>query len=113
MIQAISKMAGNATPRKTKKSTALVGEAERRVRILVSSAVIGHEDLLEIIYSTLERFGYEVLMSHKGTLPIDPDISAMMSCLKEVEQCDVFLGVILPRYGSGEEEGSPYSITHL
>lgn len=86
---------------------------ERRVRILVSSAVIGYEDLLELIYSTLEGFGYEVLMSHKGTIPIDPDISAMKSCLKEVEQCDVFLGVILPRYGSGEEENSPYSITHL
>lgn len=103
-----------AKSKQPKPTTRKQAEAEeRRVRILVSSAVIGYEDLLEIIYSTLEGFGYEVLMSYKGTLPINPDISAMKSCLKEVEECDVFLGVILPRYGSGEEEGSPHSITHL
>jgi hypothetical protein len=89
------------------------GDAPRRVRIMVSSVVLGYQDFLESIYVLLESFGYEVLMSHKGTIPIDPDSSAMSSCLEAVEQCDVFLGVILPRYGSGEEEGSEFSITHL
>lgn len=88
-------------------------ESSGRVRIMVSSVVHGYQDFLESIYSRLEDFGYEVLISHKGTIPIDPDISAMSSCLLAVEQCDVFLGIILPRYGSGEEEGSEYSITHL
>lgn len=104
-------------PIKSKNKTTATRESvkaeKRRVRILVSSAVIGYEDFLERIYAVLEDFGYEVLMSHKGTIPIDPDISAMGSCLKEVEDCDVFLGVILPRYGSGVEEDAPYSITHL
>jgi hypothetical protein len=93
-----------ATPRET---------VNRRVRILVSSVVLGYEDFLESIYSLLEDFGYEVLMSHKGTIRIDPDISAMSSCLEEVEKCDVFLGIVLPRYGSGVEEVGEYSITHL
>ncbi len=84
----------------------------RRVRILVSSAVFGYEDFLESIYALLENFGYEVLMSHKGTIEIDPNISAMDSCVEAVEKCDVFLGIILPRYGSGREEGNPHSITH-
>ena len=85
---------------------------ERKLKILVSSVVHGYEDLLESIYSLLEEFGYEVLMSHKGTIPIDPEISAMTSCVKAVKDCDLFLGIILPRYGSGKEEGHPYSITH-
>jgi len=70
------------------------------LRIFVSSVVYGYEDFLESIYATLENFGYEVLMSHNGTIRIDPAVSAMSSCLKAVEDCDVFLGIILPLYGS-------------
>jgi len=29
-----------------------------------------------------------------------------------VDTCDVFLGIILPHYGTGKEEGNPYSVTH-
>lgn len=72
----------------------------------------GYEELLESIYALLETFGYEVLMSHKGTVPIDPDLSAMTSCLEAVDACDLFLGLILPRYGSGKEGTDGLSITH-
>ena len=85
---------------------------EPRLKILVSSAVLGYEDLLESIYALLDSYGYEVVMSHKGTLPVNPEISAMDSCLESVWDCDVFLGVILPRYGSGKEEAGGLSITH-
>jgi hypothetical protein len=64
----------------------------RRLTILVSSAVYGYEDMLESIYALLEGFGYEVLMSHKGTIPVDPNESAMDSCLDAVARCDLFLG---------------------
>ena len=87
-------------------------DKKRKLKILVSSVVHGYEDLLESIYSLFEEFGYEVLMSHKGTIPIDPEISAMTSCIETVKDCDLFLGIILPRYGSGKEDGNPYSITH-
>ncbi len=83
-----------------------------KLKILVSSVVFGYEDLLESIYSLLEEYQYDVLMSHKGTIPIDPEISAMSSCLEAVEKCDLFLGIILPRYGSGREEKDALSITH-
>lgn len=85
---------------------------EPRLKILVSSAVLGYEDLLESIYALLDSYGYEVVMSHKGTLPVNPEISAMDSCLESVRDCHVFLGVILPRYGSGKEEAGGLSITH-
>jgi len=95
------------------KSAAKASKMElRRVRILVSSVVYGYEDFLESIYAILGNFGYQVLMSHNGTIEIDPDTSAMSSCLKAVEECDVFLGIILPRYGSGRDDGNPYSIVH-
>lgn len=89
---------------------AKIGEAPR-LKILVSSAVLGYEDLLESIYALLD-VDYEVIMSHKGTLPVEPEISAMDCCLEAVEKCDVFLGLILPRYGSGKEEAGGLSITH-
>ena len=79
---------------------------------MVSSVVFGYEDFLESIYAILENFGYEVRMSHKGTIEIDPNVSAMSSCEQAVDDCDVFLGIILPNYGTGREEGIPYSITH-
>lgn len=85
---------------------------ERRLSILVSSVVYGYEDLLESIYALLDGFGYDVVMSYKGTVPIDPDLSAMKSCLEAVDKCDLFLGLILPRYGSGKETPDDLSITH-
>lgn len=83
-----------------------------RLKILVSSAVLDWDELLESIYALLDTYGYEVIMSHKGTLPVEPSVSAMDSCLKAVEDCDLFLGVILPRYGSGKEDKDGLSITH-
>lgn len=78
----------------------------------MSSVVYGYEDLLESIYALLDGFGYDVLMSYKGTVPIDPDQSAMGNCLETVDECDLFLGLILPRYGSGREAPGGLSITH-
>jgi hypothetical protein len=100
------------TKQMNQKEAVKTAKRERPLRILVSSVVYGYEDFLESIYAILGNFGYEVLMSHNGTIPIEPDISAMSSCLEAVEKCDVFLGLILPRYGSGKEEGQPHSIVH-
>lgn len=100
-------MAKKARSETTKRET-----VEPKLKILVSSVVYGYEDLLESVYALLETFGYEVLMSHKGTVPIDPHDSAMNSCLQAVDECDLFLGLILPRYGSGKETTEGLSITH-
>ncbi len=42
----------------------------KKPTILISSTVYGIEELLERIYTILTAFGYEVWMSHKGTLPV-------------------------------------------
>jgi hypothetical protein len=36
----------------------------------------------------------------------------MSSCVQAVDDCHLFLGIILPRYGSGKEEADGLSITH-
>lgn len=79
--------------------------------ILVSSVVYGIEDLLEQIFAILAGFGYEVWMSHKGTMPIDSSKTAFENCLAAVDRCDLFLGLITPFYGSGISVGE-LSITH-
>jgi hypothetical protein len=82
-----------------------------RLTILVSSAVYGIEELLELVYALLTRFGYEVWMSHKGTVPVYPDMTAFESCLLAVERCDLFLGILTTHYGSGKLPDD-LSITH-
>lgn len=80
--------------------------------LMVSSAVYGFEELLDRIYATLSTLGYEVWMSHAGTMPVDPELTALESCRKAVEDCHLFLGLILPRYGSGKEKKGDESIVH-
>ena len=79
---------------------------------MVSSAVYGSEELLERLYAILDGLGFEVWMSHKGTAPINPHVTALESCQQAVEQCDLFISIILPRYGSGKVRKEDDSITH-
>lgn len=81
------------------------------LRIMVSSTVYGIEELLEQVYALLSGFGYEVWMSHKGTVPISPNQTALESCLVAAERCDLFLSIITPQYGTGMVKGQ-LSITH-
>ncbi len=83
----------------------------KRPIIMVSSTVYGIEELLEKIYTELTLFEYEVWMSHKGTLPVRSDRTAFENCLAAVDECDLFLGIITPAYGSGRDD-TDLSITH-
>lgn len=88
--------------------------ANPKLKILVSSTVYGIEELLERVYTLLTAFGYEVWMSHKGTVPVFSSRTAFENCLAAVEKCDLFLGIITPHYGSGQNSKRPDepSITH-
>lgn len=89
------------------------GPGRTPLTVMVSSTVYGIEELLEKIYATLTAFGYEVWMSHKGTLPVSSTRSAFDNCLHGVAQCDLFLSLITPQYGTGVAEKGGLSITHL
>lgn len=81
---------------------------------MVSSTVYGIEELLDRVYTLLTAYGYEVWMSHKGTVPVRSDRTAFENCLAAVEKCDLFLGIITTHYGSGQNPDNPAepSITH-
>lgn len=72
-----------------------------KLKILVSSTVYGSDSDLDQIKYTLEGFGYEVIMSKEGRVYVPIDDDPTESCLKAVEDCDLFFGIIFPRYGSG------------
>lgn len=87
-------------------------KANERLTVLVSSTVYGIEELLERIYVLLTQYGYDVWMSHKGTMPVLPDRSNFENCIDAVDKCDLFLGIITTHYGSGRERRTGMSITH-
>ncbi|MDQ9038766.1 DUF4062 domain-containing protein [Acinetobacter seifertii] len=80
-------------------------------KLMVSSTVYGSEDLLDNIYGQLSE-KYNVFMSHKGTVINNSNHSCYQDCRKAVEDCDIFLGIITPSYGSGLSKSNPFSITH-
>ena len=71
----------------------------RKPIVMVSSSVYGIEDLLERVFAILSE-NYEVWMSYKGTIPVNPDLPSIDNCLAAVKKCDLFLGIITPHYGS-------------
>lgn len=80
---------------------------KHRLKIMVSSTVYGNQDVLEQIAAILrQKFGYDVIMSKEGSVyvAIQDIADKRAACLKAVDECDLFLGIIFPRYGS--------SITH-
>jgi len=91
-----------------------MSESKPKLTILVSSTVYGIEELLNRVYTLLTSYGYEVWMSHKGTVPVRSDRTAFENCLAAVDKCDLFLGIITPCYGSGQDPNKPeeLSITH-
>ena len=44
-----------------------------KLKLMVSSTVYGLEGFLDRIFAILESYGYEVWMSHKGTIPTNAD----------------------------------------
>src|SRR5271165_3387973 len=73
----------------------------RKLNLMVASTVYNFEDQLRQVCATLQGYGYQVWNSHLGTIPLDPDVSNLENCVAAASQCDVFLGIVRPSYGSG------------
>jgi len=86
----------------------------KKLTVMVSSTVYGIEELLDRVFTLLTSYGYDVWMSHKGTVPVRSNRTAFENCLAAVEKCDLFLGIITPHYGSGQDKKdlNDLSITH-
>lgn len=104
-------MAAAKTPNESRRKPEPKRKADSKLKIFVSSSVYGNEEMLTRVDALLRRYGYQVWMSHVGTVPIKPNKSAFDCCLAAVDECDLVLSIISPRYGSGKVEGG-LSITH-
>lgn len=69
--------------------------------IMVSSTVYGSEDGLNQIATILRQYGYNVVMSMEGSVYVPVGYNPTQACLQAVNDCDLFFGIIYPRYGSG------------
>lgn len=86
-------------------------QGRQRPVLMVSSSVYGIRDLLSQLQGYLQSVGWEVWISDRGSVPVDSDHSALHNCLRAVEDCDAFLGIITGRYGSGRDKCG-ISFTH-
>ena len=91
----------------------------QRLKIMVSSSVYGFEDQLTQIGALLQgrAYGYEVINSFLGTVPVAAGQHNFDACTQAVEDCDLFLGIIRGRYGSGVDAktglaDAEVSVTH-
>ena len=83
-----------------------------KIKVFVASTVNNFANELKSIYELLDGFGYDVFMSHKGTILLDSSQSNLQNCIAGVNECDVFVGFIRPDYGSGVLDKDGKSITH-
>ena len=72
-----------------------------KIKIMVGSTVYGFEDQLSQIVAYLSNLGYEVINSCHGSIKVNPHLSNLENCLNAVKDCDLFLGIIRPYYGTG------------
>lgn len=73
----------------------------RQLKIMVGSTIYKFENELSTIVATLETLGYDVISSYAGTVKVNPHLSNLDNCIKAVGECDLFLGIIRPFYGTG------------
>jgi hypothetical protein len=78
-----------------------MAKAKQKIKIMVGSTVYGFEDQLSQIVAQLQLLNYEVMNSHNGSIKVNPKLSNLENCLNAVKECDLFLGIIRPYYGSG------------
>lgn len=86
---------------------------EPKLSIMVSSTVYGIRPLLKQVFATLQAFGHDVMISDRHTVAVDPRKHNFDSCIRAVEQCDLFLGIITPFYGTGISKKDDRSVTHM
>ncbi len=83
------------------------------IKVFVASTVYNFEYQLNSVYNYLDNLGYDILMSQKGTILLDSTVSNLKNCTNGVKECDVFVGLIRPDYGSCVLEEGGKSILHM
>lgn len=77
-----------------------------RYKVMISSSVNGYEAMLRLFEKRLESYGYDVILSMSGKIKVNPHLGNYANCLKAVEECDAFFGIIRTDCGTGRAEDS-------
>lgn len=72
-----------------------------RYKVMISSSVNGYEAMLRLFEKRLESYGYDVILSMSGNIKVNPHLGNYANCLKAVEECDAFFGIIRTDCGTG------------
>ena len=78
-----------------------MAKKKKKIKIMVASTVYGFQDQLSAIVGILTTMDYTVINSQHGSVKVDPKLSNLDNCLNAVKECDFFLGIIRPYYGTG------------
>jgi hypothetical protein len=87
-----------------------MSEANKTKKIMIASSVYGFETPLIQMCALIEGLGFRAMNSHYGTIVPDSKLSNLENCINAVAECDVFIGIIRPFYGTGVI--GDLSITH-
>ncbi len=81
-------------------------------KIFVSSTIVDFEDLRGALKYYLEEYGFDVQMSEYPNFTVDPNSSAIETCIKNLTDCQYFILLIGYRRGSWFKENE-LSVTNL
>ena len=83
---------------------------EKQYTVMISSSVYGFEDQLDRIAAIFRTLDYNVVMSKEGSLQVNPRLGNFENCLKAVENCDLFFGIIRPNCGTGSSNNKSITL---
>ena len=69
-------------------------------RVFISSTFYDLKHIRASLETFVEQFGYEPVLSEKGSIAYNPDVALDDSCYREVRSTDMFVLIIGGRYGS-------------
>src|SRR2546423_9627825 len=74
-------------------------------RIFISSNFYDLKQVRSSLETFILGFGFDPVLSEKGSIAYSPDVPLDESCYREAQSCDVFVLIIGGRYGSEISEG--------
>ncbi len=77
-----------------------------RPQVFISSTFYDLRHIRASLEGFIERLGYEPVLSEKGRIAYDPDITLDESCFREAASADIFVLIIGGRYGSAASDES-------
>ena len=74
---------------------------DAKLSVMVSLTVYEGRPLLKQAFGMLSDYSYDVLMSDRLTVAVDPRGHNFESCIRAFDDCDLIFGIIAPSYCTG------------